>query len=59
MTKANFTIEFRCPECGCQDEFPTCEHRQTKKDEWRIFVLVRRFVSKLDYDYYRERESKQ
>jgi len=57
-------IEFRCPECGggvpdrhlkkelqCLDCAKMWKH---PKESFRAFVLVRRFISKLDYDHYCE-----
>ena len=31
-----------------------CKGKWPKKDAWRVCVLVRRFVSKLDYEFYEQ-----
>ncbi len=54
-------VEFRCPECGHQDSTTNpkgavvcgnCDTRWKRGEHWKCHVLVRRFVTKLDYDYY-------
>ena len=65
-------IRFLCPECGSEayttsGKRVTCEGTEDESgitecdSSWKLsdhtpWVLVRRFVSKLDYDFFREKQ---
>ena len=64
-------IQFLCPKCEgtswtaldkkirCMSEEnglgSSCDATWKLSEAWQVFVLVRRFVSKMDYDHYNEK----
>ena len=70
MADTKLAIEFRCPYCDCQqyhiknnkvfcegrssDGEDYCGNEWKQVEAWECFVLVRRFISKLDFGFYQE-----
>jgi hypothetical protein len=60
-------VQFRCPDDN-GTEFKTgkkgeisckaCKREWAKKEVWQAFVLIRRFISPIDYDHYSEKAKK-
>lgn len=61
--QAQLQLEFRCPHCDGRDHEIKknvltclgCQAQRTKKEYWKYFTIVRRCVSRLDYEFYLER----
>lgn len=71
MAESQLRVQFHCPMCGgtawtaekghilCMSEADgmgnVCDGKWKLVDAWKVFVLIRPFISKQDYDYYQEK----